>query len=146
MRLLSLNPKRLLTFATATFGYRKNPETKIITRGTEDHYSVDLSIIVPAYNEEPFIGKTLDSLAVFLERFDLGVVEVIVVAADGTDNTTLIAETKENLFQHFLLVRPGPRIGKGRDVREGMLVAATACSWTQTWPLPCGTCNGSKRS
>jgi putative flippase GtrA len=104
-----------------TFRRERTPDKRMIAGSNT--YPIDLSIVVPAYNEEPFIGRTLDMLADILERIELGIVEVIVVAASGTDDTALIAKAKEHLFPHFQLIQPGPKVGKGRDVREGMLAA-----------------------
>lgn len=83
----------------------------------------DLSIVIPAYCEERRIGKTLDELAAFLVRdtsFKHQDVEVIVVAADSPDKTHEIVLTKQRLFKNLLLLKPGARVGKGRDVQHGM--------------------------
>lgn len=86
----------------------------------------DLSIVIPAYQEEKRIGKTLDELANFLEKdafFKEKEVEVIVIAADTPDKTHEIVESKHTLFKQLSLLMPGPHSGKGRDVRLGMLEA-----------------------
>lgn len=83
----------------------------------------DLSIIVPAYCEERRIGRSLDELARFLRDdsfFKHKSVEVLVVAADAPDRTHEIAEDKLRLFQNAQLLKPGSRVGKGRDVQYGM--------------------------
>jgi dolichyl-phosphate beta-glucosyltransferase len=84
---------------------------------------IDLSIIVPAYREAEKIGDSLEQLAAFLATRDYGSVEVVIVTADAADGTAEIAQSKAGLFQNFHQVRPGPRVGKGRDVRLGMLEA-----------------------
>jgi len=87
----------------------------------------DLSIVIPAYCEERRIGRTLDELAVFLQRdgfFKLKDVEVLVVAADAPDKTRAIVRAKQGLFKHFQLLQPGPCVGKGRNVQYGMLRAS----------------------
>ena len=86
----------------------------------------DLSIIIPAYCEEQRIGKTLDKLAEFLKQdefFKRKYVEVLVVAADAPDRTHEIVSSKAKLFKDFHLLKPGSRVGKGRDVQYGMLRA-----------------------
>lgn len=85
--------------------------------------SIDLSIIIPAYREGDRIGKTLNSLAEYLSKHDLGKVEIIVVIADSPDNTLNIAQSKKSLFRNFRIIQPGPKMGKGRDVNIGMLTA-----------------------
>jgi dolichyl-phosphate beta-glucosyltransferase len=87
---------------------------------------VDLSIVIPALNEEKRIGATLDELAEFLRNSDTLKtlrIEVIVVSADSSDHTHEIALTKQKLFDNFKLLKPGPKVGKGRDVQYGMLRA-----------------------
>lgn len=86
----------------------------------------DLSIVIPAYREEKRIGKTLDELAAFLQaskQMQAKTIEVIVVAADTPDATHAIVRAKKPKFAHLSLVQPGPVVGKGRDVKVGMLRA-----------------------
>lgn len=86
----------------------------------------DLSIVIPALNEERRIGKSLDELAEFLQKtifFNDKRVEVLVVSADSTDETHAIVRSKAHLFRDLRLLKPGPRLGKGRDVKYGMLRA-----------------------
>lgn len=84
-----------------------------------------MSIVIPAYREKRMIGPTLKELANFLKQHRiLTKTEVIVVAADGGDGTAHIAQQHSSLFRHFKVVEPGPRVGKGRDVRAGMQVAS----------------------
>jgi dolichyl-phosphate beta-glucosyltransferase len=86
----------------------------------------DLSIVVPAYREEKRIGKTLDELAKFIttdKTMKYVDIEVIVVSANSPDKTHTIVERKAKLFTNFQFIKPGPKVGKGRDVRAGMLKA-----------------------
>src|SRR5215470_14614330 len=87
----------------------------------------DLTIVIPAYREEKRIEATLDTLAEFLNQdgfFKQKAVEVLVVAADTPDKTHEIVTAKQGLFRHFKLLKPGPLVGKGRDVQYGMLRAS----------------------
>lgn len=82
------------------------------------------SIVIPAYEEAILIGQSLETVHAYLKRSNLlNSTEVVVVAAQGKDDTASIAETKSNMFAFFQLVKPGPKVGKGRDVRLGMLAA-----------------------
>lgn len=85
--------------------------------------AVDLSIIVPAFQEAKRIEPTLTTLAQWLDSHDYGVVEVVVVTADSIDGTAGLVRKHAKRFAYFQLVEPGARAGKGRDVREGMLAA-----------------------
>lgn len=83
-----------------------------------------LSIIVPAYQEAPRIAQSLQQLAQAIDKYlDPKTIEVVVVSADGKDDTAQIAQQQAHLFAAFKLVQPGPRVGKGRDVRSGMQAA-----------------------
>jgi dolichyl-phosphate beta-glucosyltransferase len=87
---------------------------------------LDLSIVIPALNEEKRIGKTLDELAQYLKTeptFKAKEVEVVVVSADSHDRTHEIVSQKSKLFKNFAFLKPGPKVGKGRDVQYGMLRA-----------------------
>ena len=87
---------------------------------------IELSIVIPAYREEKRIGKTLDQLAAYIKtdgtlREDN--VEVIIVSADSQDRTHDIIKGKQALYTNFKIIFPGPKVGKGRDVKLGMLEA-----------------------
>lgn len=100
--------------------------TKTPKRQATPLKSPDLSIVIPAFNEERRVGKTLNALAEFLDYnafLNSKSVEVVVVAADASDRTLEIVESKMKLFHNLLILKPGPRAGKGRDVQYGMLRA-----------------------
>jgi dolichyl-phosphate beta-glucosyltransferase len=87
--------------------------------------SIDLSIIVPAYNEARRISVTLATLSDHLRAHgqDLGTVEVLVVAARGHDRTAEHARAQANAFDKLEVIDAGEPVGKGRDVRLGMQAA-----------------------
>ena len=79
------------------------------------------SIVIPAYSEAAFIGATLQSLYDFIvEKNWLESTEVIVVTADAADNTPALAAEALKKFPNYKHVQPGPRVGKGRDVKLGL--------------------------
>lgn len=83
-----------------------------------------LSIIIGALREEKRIGKTLDALSIFLKKEGLyDSTEVIVVVADGGDNTLAVVEGLRSSFKNLRIIEPGKPVGKGRDVKVGMLSA-----------------------
>ena len=78
-----------------------------------------LSIIIPAYNEERFVGPLLERvLAVDLTRFDLDK-EVIVIDDHSTDRT---AEIVRGYLQVILKSLP-QNMGKGGAVQAGIAMA-----------------------
>lgn len=82
----------------------------------------DLSIVVPAYAEAPLIVSSLRALAAHLRTQDEDV-EVLVVVAESDDGTLEMARHCAPWFDQFHVIDAGPRAGKGRDVRIGMLAA-----------------------
>ena len=78
------------------------------------------SIIIPAYKEAKYIGKTLTHLTKYLQKEKLKQeTEIIVVAADGGDDTADIARSHAKNFASLDVYEPGDRVGKGRDVTLG---------------------------
>ncbi len=81
--------------------------------------SATLSIVIPAYNEERFIGTLLERIAaVDLSR--LGVAKEIIVVDDGSrDRTVEIASAVPGVRVHRMAVNGG----KGSAVRAGIALA-----------------------
>ena len=78
-----------------------------------------LSIVIPAYNEERFIGTLLGQIAA-VDLEPLGVrKQVIVVDDHSADGTSVVASA----FHGVILRRLERNSGKGRAVREGIGVA-----------------------
>src|SRR5262245_46228223 len=78
-----------------------------------------LSVIIPAYNEERFIGKLLEKvLEVDLTQFNL-TKEVIVVNDCSTDRTAEIV----GAYGEVLLKNLSSNGGKGGAVKEGIALA-----------------------
>jgi dolichyl-phosphate beta-glucosyltransferase len=87
---------------------------------------VDLSIVIPAYNEAERIGPTLDQLMATLQTLALAGPWEILVADDGsTDATASIVEAVAEVDGRVRCLRL-PHRGKGGAVREGLLAARGA--------------------
>ncbi len=82
----------------------------------------EVSIVIPAYNEEVRLGDTLDELAALAgtEQWDL---EVLVVDDGSTDRTAGIAAEHLTSFSAGRVVPTSRNRGKGHAVRVGMLAA-----------------------
>lgn len=90
-----------------------------------DPWSVYLSVIIPAYNEEQRLPPMLDECLAYLEeRSKSGLTYEVIVVSDGsTDKTVDVAHryaSKYNTLRVLNLVR---NRGKGGAVRLGMLSA-----------------------
>lgn len=83
---------------------------------------VDLSIVVPAYNEELRLPPTLAKLHAFLETQPLRY-EIVVVDDGSKDNTCGVVEEHAARIPALRLVRQPQNRGKGAAVRRGMLEA-----------------------
>lgn len=80
-----------------------------------------ISLIIPAYNEEKRLAKTLLLWQKFLEKNALGhkVLEIIIADDGSTDNTVKIAESfKQNL--PIKIIKINPNQGKGNAVKQGV--------------------------
>jgi glycosyltransferase involved in cell wall biosynthesis len=92
--------------------------------------TLDLSIIVPAFNEAPRLAdgfKRFDG-AVSDGAIDLARTEVVFVDDGSTDQTAETARTLlTNLPHHRVISHPSNR-GKGAAVRTGVTVARGACT------------------
>ena len=82
----------------------------------------ELSIIIPAFNEEPRLPKTLESIHVYLMARGLRT-EVIVVDDGSTDATAKLVEELRRQYPELRLLSNGHNRGKGFAVRRGMLEA-----------------------
>jgi dolichyl-phosphate beta-glucosyltransferase len=83
-----------------------------------------LSVVIPAYAEAGYLANTLSGLHRYLvQRGLIHTTEVIVVTADSHDGTQQIARRELRAFPIMQHIEPGAKVGKGRDVRCGMLAA-----------------------
>jgi glycosyltransferase involved in cell wall biosynthesis len=85
----------------------------------------DLSIIIPAYNEERRLPRGLAKISDYLASRGLaaGQAEIIVVDDGSQDRTAAIAQEWSREFPSVRLVSNGRNRGKGYSVRHGMLEA-----------------------
>ena len=81
-----------------------------------------ISIIIPSFNEEDRLPKTLEKIAEYTKS-DPGNFEVIVVDDASTDNTSEAAKSFENKIRNFKVLRleKSPFAGKGYAVNKGVL-------------------------
>lgn len=81
---------------------------------------IDLSIIIPAYNEEERISDTLESFHQFLNEKAINY-ELIIVDDGSSDKTIQVVEELKTRISHLRIIALPENKGKGAAVREGML-------------------------
>jgi len=102
-----------------------NEEVKrfVCQHDSEDElWRLTLSIIVPAYNEERRLPKTLECIHNYLATRAYRA-EVIVVDDGSCDDTVRIVEGACKKYPELRLISNGSNQGKGFSVRRGMLEA-----------------------
>ena len=86
---------------------------------------IDLSVIVPAYNEAERIPKTLRRLNEYLGGKSFSY-EILVVLDGPTDRSLEVVKRLSDDIQHLKIIDRPIRRGKGFTVKEGMLKASGA--------------------
>lgn len=84
--------------------------------------SIYLSIVIPAYNEETRLLRTLQETVSFLNRQKY-TSEIIVVSDGSTDWTKETALSFAGNFRNLRVIEYFPNRGKGYAVKKGMLEA-----------------------
>ena len=84
--------------------------------------SLDLSVVIPAYNEERRLGLTLERVEAFLRRSCMRY-EIVVVDDGSTDGTVALVEGMIGAIPALRCIASKPNRGKGSAVRIGMLAA-----------------------
>lgn len=84
--------------------------------------SVYLSVIIPAYNEEERIVKTLRRVDAYLKE-QVFPAEIIVVIDGAKDNTANMVADLSSVIPNLRVIDRKENRGKGYTVREGMRVA-----------------------
>jgi dolichyl-phosphate beta-glucosyltransferase len=82
----------------------------------------DLSIVIPAFNEERRLGPSLEALRAFVRRRRLRA-EVLVVDDGSSDGTAALVRQRAKAFPGLRLVAQPRNLGKGAAVKAGVLAS-----------------------
>ncbi len=83
---------------------------------------LDLSIVIPAFNEEQRLPKAIEQIGAFLSARPLRA-EIIVVDDGSSDATRDLIESYREKYPGLRLISNGRNRGKGYSVRHGVLEA-----------------------
>ncbi|HZN17074.1 MAG TPA: dolichyl-phosphate beta-glucosyltransferase [Micromonosporaceae bacterium] len=86
---------------------------------------VDLSVVIPAFNEQDRIGASVESVCRYLRRSGRSW-ELIIVDDGSTDRTAAIATTIAAREPGIRLIRSPRNAGKGHALRTGVLASRGA--------------------
>ena len=81
-----------------------------------------LSVIIPAYNEEKRLSKTLEEIDKYLSKQSYDY-EILVVNDGSKDKTAQVIRDRVSVIQNLRLIDNKKNNGKGYVVRQGMLEA-----------------------
>ena len=84
---------------------------------------MDLSIIIPAYNEEKRLPPTLERVLGHMSKYYAGSYELIVMDDGSEDGTSKSVEAFIKIYSNVRLVRVGKNQGRGVAVRAGIGMA-----------------------
>lgn len=84
--------------------------------------ALDLSVVIPAFNEAINLAGTLEDIAAYLSQKSYQY-EVIVIDDGSTDNTRALAAGFRSRFNKFILLKNDVNKGKGNALKKGMLAA-----------------------
>lgn len=83
----------------------------------------DLSVVIPAYNEEKKISDDIKSVFDYFSLYKING-ELIIVDDGSKDKTKNIAESFTHNFQSLRIISYNPNKGKGFAVKKGILEAS----------------------
>lgn len=87
----------------------------------KSQFNLDLSVIIPAYNEEKRLPTTLQKISKFLDSKKINY-EILVVDDGSKDNTCWILQNFRS-YKSIKLIKNGKNKGKGYSVKNGVMHA-----------------------
>jgi dolichyl-phosphate beta-glucosyltransferase len=85
----------------------------------DDRYDYDLTIIIPAFNEEKRIGSTLEAIHRYFDQQSMSR-EIIVVDDGSSDDTAGVVNAMKERIHDLRCIRYLPNRGKGYAVKAGV--------------------------
>jgi dolichyl-phosphate beta-glucosyltransferase len=82
---------------------------------------MEISVIIPAYNEEKRITPTIHSVVEYLEKLNKNSYEIIVVLDGSKDNTLSVITELAQTYKTIRIIDNKTNRGKGAVVKQGIL-------------------------
>lgn len=114
---------RALHFADVSEPRPKPPEEPTLEQAPEPPSLLDMSIVIPAFNEEERISSTLSSILAYLETRPEFSCEIIVVDDGSSDKTSEVVKGFEGGSAEVKVLTYPENRGKGYAVRFGVMNA-----------------------
>ena len=95
---------------------------EVLEMGNLAKQDLFLSVVIPAYNEESRIEKSLVPTIAYLSQVSYSS-EIIVVSDGSGDRTVAVAEKYQDQFARLRVLEYHPNGGKGKAVRTGILAS-----------------------
>ena len=89
---------------------------QLISEKLPDIFNSTFTVVMPAYNEEDVIGKTLDEICDFISSNNLK--WSVIVPMDGNDGTGQIVSHYSNIFPFVSMIKSNERNGKGGAIKR----------------------------
>jgi dolichol-phosphate mannosyltransferase len=99
---------------------------KMIKRDSTNKKPIQISIVIPAHNEEGNLPRIVPALIKELDRY---IYEIIAVNDGSTDGTRKVAERLMKRYRKLKLVNRVPPCGVGRALRDGYKAASRKSGW-----------------
>lgn len=118
------SPQSIITYSSEkNYRCRTSPNKPIPLPYIDDPATVDLSVIVPTYNETKRMPKMLDATIKHIMSVPKRKTEILIVDDGSTDGTSDLAlqYAKENPKVEIRVITMERNSGKGGAVRHGML-------------------------
>lgn len=81
--------------------------------------SVELSVVIPGYNEQAVIENTLQNVYTFLENLSISF-ELIFINDGSSDSTDTVVRSMTQKLPNLKLISYTPNMGRGYAIRQGI--------------------------
>jgi dolichyl-phosphate beta-glucosyltransferase len=118
------SPQSIVTYSSEkNYRCRVSPNTSIPLPHIDDPATVDLSVVVPTYNETKRMPKMLDAAIKHILSIPKRKAEILIIDDGSTDGTADLAleYAKKNTKVEIRVIIKEKNSGKGGAVRHGML-------------------------